>query len=1268
MRYLLIFLCLALNASTVPSTEPASEAEESRFPYYIAFITGAVGQALSIVTATIGHQAIRSRVPRIESSACYTFVAQPLLIYQLSETLSPLWQTPQEALESVVLGSLNNTQSTNEGHLRGKQLVSYSYYIWHFGTAIKRFFQWNVFNQLSGVMVQTENNPMREDPTAPTAAEPNVVPPDEIRPEHQAAQLQKWDLVKALVDKGVDPSQTFSYSVVMDRVGRHHEVAAERLEGNEAPQSTSQDLSDSTVEHVVAVEPSVHDLLTKPGKLSEHLTPLILAPEVLLERLQRIYLSKDASHESLSTLNLKQLTEIHQTFKKVYDRQASSSKLRLVKNLLLKPDFRSVEGCLSSLMRSVQVVKESKINPQVFRAFESFDFDLVRELLNSGADPNQTFPSTHPDYPGLSLLQIAIQRTDRGLIQDLLDKGANPNQTFPSTHRDYPGLSLVQAAATAGKWDLVEALLAKGADYLGLSLLQVAAQWSNWDLVSELLDKGADPNQTFPSTSKKFSNLSLLQAAALIDKLDLVIDLLEKGANPNQNFPSTLSAYLDLSLLQVATQSSNWDLVKALLDNGADLNQPFPSTHRAYPGLSLLQVAAQQSNWDLVKLLIDKGADLNQAFPSTHIYYPGLSLLEVVVELKEFNLVKVLVDKGADPNHTFPSTHRYYPGLSLLQVAAQSSKWDLAIHLVDKVANPNQTFPSTHRDYPGLSLVQIAAQLLDWDLVGVLAGKGVDLNQAFPSTHRYYPGLSLLQVATIRARRDLVKILVEKGAKLSLWPFIRTNEQSFIAPEPLELKPLTTEERAKVGMGEKDFGIRESVHALVSNIFPDSDEVITLPDVPNMSFTIQQFFAGAAVNDWYTGGVWPFLQSVSDRMPIPGAPNRDTAPEEFNRFYDVMFNRLQRIMVLLHDEKIEHSLKQAALINLFEGTLYCGTRRFQETGIALALLDPETGNNLSGAHSKVQNLLYEQRVHAFQKALPDGNVHTYNAYMKELGESYGVALPGANYPDPLGGSVDSAQFKKDFEENYNSRTIAERLYASARNPSEIAPSVIPELLADMAPRFSKANELSLLKAKIRFSAEEQDRLRSLTDRRQQVSQVKQRAGVNKNEDFPESLKRPLTKSEEDELELLFARDEKSGEELAKMKELAHRSQVVEVLALQLTEAENKALLALERRSTRGEMTDAEFAQYETLLKEKDEEIEQFMEAVLDGSGFPTKDGVICVLLGLRVFKPKVYSGVYAGLSFPPLVQRWIEQRKSELSMAEPGSDRHKAISEWLNFR
>jgi hypothetical protein len=154
-------------------------------------------------------------------------------------------------------------------------------------------------------------------------------------------------------------------------------------------------------------------------------------------------------------------------------------------------------------------------------SIEKNRINIVKELLEMGADPNVAYPD------GTIPLIHATRKNSLGMVQLLLNKGAQVNKV------NEVGSTALIDAANNGYQKIVAALLAKGADInmktnSGWTALLGAVSKGNFEIVKLLLDNGADPNAVNNDGN------SPLSAAAYNGYVEIVKLLLAHGADVNQ--------------------------------------------------------------------------------------------------------------------------------------------------------------------------------------------------------------------------------------------------------------------------------------------------------------------------------------------------------------------------------------------------------------------------------------------------------------------------------------------------------------------------------------------------------------------------------------------------------------------------------------------------------------------------------------------------------------------------------------------------------------
>ena len=170
-------------------------------------------------------------------------------------------------------------------------------------------------------------------------------------------------------------------------------------------------------------------------------------------------------------------------------------------------------------------------------------------------DPNDGGPNEK--MKGTSLI-LAAKRGDYDTVKELLDNGANVNQTNKN------GWTALHAAAYEGHTEVVALLLEWGAnvnqaDDSGATVLSMAACKGHIEIVRLLLDPKYGVHMNVEA------NLAL-NLATYQGHTDIVSLLLDKGVDVNRG-----DAIDGTRALQLAIERGNMELVNLLLGVGADL-------------------------------------------------------------------------------------------------------------------------------------------------------------------------------------------------------------------------------------------------------------------------------------------------------------------------------------------------------------------------------------------------------------------------------------------------------------------------------------------------------------------------------------------------------------------------------------------------------------------------------------------------------------------------------------------------------------------------
>jgi ankyrin repeat protein len=213
------------------------------------------------------------------------------------------------------------------------------------------------------------------------------------------------------------------------------------------------------------------------------------------------------------------------------DRSATSPDVKLAK---IKEAVNS--GCAPSKLLDVLDDKtgqsRAKVPPLIIACFEG-DYDVIKYLLDNGADPNQT-ESEHNltpihvlvdgPYKGQTLTEE--QRAD--LIRQMVKKGADVN------HPDKHQLAPVHKVALNDRPGCLDALIEAKVDpnvlFMGERALSIAARQNRDKILKKLLDY---PQTKTDLTNETGGTVLHFATAGMVDSPTCVELLLKAGLNVN---------------------------------------------------------------------------------------------------------------------------------------------------------------------------------------------------------------------------------------------------------------------------------------------------------------------------------------------------------------------------------------------------------------------------------------------------------------------------------------------------------------------------------------------------------------------------------------------------------------------------------------------------------------------------------------------------------------------------------------------------------------
>jgi ankyrin repeat protein len=286
-------------------------------------------------------------------------------------------------------------------------------------------------------------------------------------------------------------------------------------------------------------------------------------------------------------------------------------------------------------------------------------YEVAELLLEAGCetDTKATMYDEMSMLDGPTALWYAIENTNVELVRSLLEHGADPNV----------GGSTYMIATGRGNSEITELLQSHDMqvdDETAYILLNSAIYRGDSERVTELLENGADPNLIISPEGD-----TPIIRAANGGYVDIVNILLEAGADPS--YEREISYPLPdnpgysnrgySSALMLAVRGNNLNMVRTLVNAGADLETYYINSHTP------LMLASGIGNPEMVEFLIESGADVTKTTD-----YGDTALMCTVMEYGDFltefyypreytgdtdeidnrnpaRVVELLLDGGCDP-------------------------------------------------------------------------------------------------------------------------------------------------------------------------------------------------------------------------------------------------------------------------------------------------------------------------------------------------------------------------------------------------------------------------------------------------------------------------------------------------------------------------------------------------------------------------------------------------------------------------------------------
>ncbi len=203
--------------------------------------------------------------------------------------------------------------------------------------------------------------------------------------------------------------------------------------------------------------------------------------------------------------------------------------------------------------------------------------EVVREHMEFGTDPNETFIPPGVPFEGASALHVAVLTNNREIAQILLDNGADIDIRAKDEFAGPP----LEWAVFFGIKDMGVFLVESGADVNAKNAIGTtpidAAGADNSFVSGEKLDRLNEGRAFLKEFVRANGGKSGQARISLLDAIDqddpdAVRDHLKSGIDPDESFVPPGIPFAGASALHIAALKNNRELVSILLESGADID------------------------------------------------------------------------------------------------------------------------------------------------------------------------------------------------------------------------------------------------------------------------------------------------------------------------------------------------------------------------------------------------------------------------------------------------------------------------------------------------------------------------------------------------------------------------------------------------------------------------------------------------------------------------------------------------------------------------
>ena len=264
--------------------------------------------------------------------------------------------------------------------------------------------------------------------------------------------------------------------------------------------------------------------------------------------------------------------------------------------------------------------RQQLINQKLVNAAKNGHFIEVKKCLKNGAQVDKPIEG----LGGMTPIMVALDLADpwtKGhyeIVKEFLKRGANPNQTYPINEeliQEQPELelervrdmSLLTRAVTKGHFGVIQLLVNKGADVNQKTagnigpldiLIESKTHITSLELRLQMI-KFFLENKIATEYKDKRDNLSPFHRAVKEGQFEVARLLIDHGVNMESRNE------FDNTPIVTAAFEGHLEIVKLLLEQGIDINS------KGGKGYSMLHFAVEDFNFEIVEFLLEKGANVN---------------------------------------------------------------------------------------------------------------------------------------------------------------------------------------------------------------------------------------------------------------------------------------------------------------------------------------------------------------------------------------------------------------------------------------------------------------------------------------------------------------------------------------------------------------------------------------------------------------------------------------------------------------------------------